>query len=88
MTRVPCPACKGTKRITLTVSERGKPTTEMEINCVTCKDGTISQVEQDVIDSFWCKCGNPSGESDYHPDHGGMKHHYTCRDCGAITQVG
>ncbi len=44
------------------------------------------------IKAEWCKCGNPSGQSNYAADNacrcGVDKRHYHCQDCGAIIQVG
>ena len=51
--------------------------------------------EPEPIDmtGFWCECGNPSGDVHFHDDEfeNGervSKHHYTCVDCGRVTQVG
>ena len=42
--------------------------------------------------NLWCKCGNPSENSEYHSDDPNnptcTKHHWTCRDCGKILQIG
>jgi len=86
-----CPTCKGSGKMKLEVHEAGK-VTNMEIDCIDC-DGT-GKVTKAVAKSIqrskdiWCKCGNPSSESDYHPDTPNSKHHYTCADCGKVTQVG
>lgn len=53
----------------------------------------VSDSEWKEIQSAFCSCGNPSGESEFHEDEfeDGVrvsKHHYTCCDCGKITQVG
>jgi DnaJ-class molecular chaperone len=66
----------------------------MHLSCPTCNGtGEITQAKQEAYDfeqNMWCKCGNPSGHSKRWDDGEGIihKHHYTCYDCGKITQVG
>ena len=63
-------------------------------------DGTKSTktVELDLpndapVTDFWCECAEDHG-SDFHDDEYDeegrrtSKHHYTCRSCGKVTQVG
>ncbi len=43
------------------------------------------------MNNIWCACGNPSTETDYYSDGESktcFKHHWTCRDCGKILQIG
>lgn len=83
-----CPTCKGTKKVTITVHEAGK-VSKMDLTCVVCHgQGKVTKQAKKAMDDFWCKCGNPSGQSNFHDDSFGVKHHYTCNDCGKVTQVG
>ena len=66
-----------------------------ELTCVHCNGRVISEEEgkkmQEQIDyeeSLMCDCGNPSDQADYVPDTPQMKHHWNCRDCGKIYQIG
>lgn len=94
-----CPVCKGTGKMNITFSTYGKPGEEKtEINCVHCNGkGTLSDTDAEDLESYlefqknaWCKCGNPSGQSKFHPRGNKLcaKHCYTCKDCGKLTQIG
>lgn len=98
---VPCPCCKGSKvqHFTVITSQPGEfeRSTTTDMPCVWCK-GT-GEMTTDELAKFqraqdiWCKCGNPSGQVSYHDDviKGGKlvsKHHWTCDDCGKVTQIG
>lgn len=92
---VACPHCKGTGEIAYSVVRSGEPTLHSKMDCITCNGKkTVSAATAKAFEDakeIWCKCGNPSGESSYHGDHSGgviSKHHYTCNDCGKITQIG
>ena len=98
---VDCPVCKGTGKMQIKMITLGSkaPAEVSNINCIHCDGrGKVSKEEareiQDLIDydkKMWCKCGNPSKRSNYHPDGKGKwvtKHHYTCADCGKVTQIG
>jgi len=66
---------------------------------VTDKDGTrIVELDLDEellqpIEDYWCECEEP-GEMEFWPDEFDdageriSKHHYTCKRCGKVTQVG
>ena len=76
------------------VHEGGKTST-VKIGCITCEGkGTINQEQKERLEAekkLWCVCGNHSGESNFHDDYTRKicsKHHYTCKDCGKILQVG
>lgn len=87
-----CAVCKGSGKITYVVAT-GKGDGEMfEMGCVWC-DRTGQMTESQcrsyvAAQEMWCRCGNPSGNSTYHPDEPGSKHHWTCDDCGKVTQIG
>lgn len=88
---VPCRCNAG--KLTITAHEMGKPPRAVELDCVFCNGiGKITAAQKAAEEAFWCRCGNPSGESIFHDDNepGAIcsKHHYTCRDCGAVTQTG
>ena len=91
-----CPCCKGTGQQNLTITTHGESdSSQMSITCIVCHGhGTLSKEDyrdyQDAM-SLWCECGNPSEEAAYVPDNASpdcAKHHWTCADCGKITQVG
>jgi len=87
-----CKVCKGSGKVTLTVTEFGKPgETKSEIDCVHCK-GTGQMTAKQAADhkameDFWCKCGNPSEETEYY-EYADGTHGWTCKDCGKVVQVG
>jgi RecJ-like exonuclease len=98
-----CPRCKGSGKITLhvtTIAVGAKPAEETSrIPCRDCHgSGKVTPEEAERIRSFieaykeiWCRCGNPSGQVDFYDDgeHPEIsKHHYRCRDCGKVTQIG
>ena len=88
-----CPKCENGK-MSVKMIENGV-TTESFIKCVFC-DGTgdLSKEEiQDIKDEEdeWCTCGNPSDGVDFYDDgqHPNLhKHHYRCKDCNKIVQIG
>ena len=93
-----CPKCNNGKQ-TVEVTEikpEGRSVTKVEITCITCNgSGQIEKrklkAQERAFNAFWCRCGNPSEEIDFFDDgqHPGCeKHHYRCRDCGKVTQVG
>lgn len=91
-----CPQCKGRSTVALTVTTCGQKGEEkIDLPCPACKGlGSVSLAEKKIYEAqlaMWCRCGNPSGDVDFfddgeHPDM--YKHHYRCKDCGKITQVG
>jgi len=89
-----CPRCKGSGKMDLNVSEGGTMKA-VKITCVTCDGaGEIDQFKYKLYRQeieMWCRCGNPSGDVDFyddgeHPDV--QTHHYRCKDCGRVVQVG
>jgi uncharacterized protein YbaR (Trm112 family) len=88
MKMIVCPTCKGTKEVTITVHEAGKVSKEVLPCCLCHGAGKVTEKFKQAMDAFWCNCGNPSEESTFHADAPGVKHHYTCNDCGKVTQVG
>jgi len=92
-----CPMCTdGQMKFTEVLPfDKGKPDEVHYSDCYFC--GATGIVDQTFVDAFneqkkmWCECGNPSEETDYwddceHPDL--SKHHWRCRDCGKVVQVG
>lgn len=89
-----CPRCNSKKTITITVHQNGGTSTET-LPCITCEghgdvtDGQYAnyKAEQEV----WCRCGNPSGETQFYDDgeHPEIaKHHWRCGDCSKVVQIG
>ena len=91
---VDCPQCGGRGKIAVDIIEGKELKTRdtWEINCVTCLGKKkVTQAEAEAHKralASWCQCGNPSGEADYVPDSPRAKHHWNCRDCGKLYQVG
>jgi len=93
---VTCPKCEGNKVLSITpqMFENGKFVSlkTVVIDCVFCNGkGKVSKALIRAEENFWCKCGNPSGESTFHDEGEGpeiSKHHYRCNDCHKVTQVG
>lgn len=94
-----CPHCNGKGKQTIpvtTVTPTGTAHESFEMPCLFCNGkGKVSKeaiAQQEAArkraEKFWCRCGNPSGETNYHPDTHNSKHHWTCADCGKVTQVG
>lgn len=89
-----CPSCKNGKNIVTAKLYTANGWQEMEpvvMDCFWCGGTGVMTDEQkrkkDLFDSAWCKCGNPSGESNYYHYPDGT-HGYACADCGKITQTG
>lgn len=99
-----CTVCKGTGKQTLHASELvfdydakkwvEKPEPPVEIDCVFCKGkGTLTPVQKAVVNyakNMWCKCKKDYGTTFYddnvHPVL--RKHHYRCKKCGKVKQIG
>lgn len=92
-----CPQCKNGK-MSISVSVYGKPKesdTVSEIDCVHCHGtGEVSEEENEAIEfekNLWCECGNKNDVVDYYEDgeHPELhKHHYRCRNCKGVVQIG
>ena len=90
-----CPCCEGSKTNSLTeMSLDGKELDTMTFPCITCDgEGTVDHDlwldYRDAMDT-WCKCGCKNGARyvDDNVSKECSKHHWVCRDCGKITQVG
>lgn len=85
-----CIHCNGSKQMTILLGDAG---TKMQIGCVHCKQvGSVIETEatqiaqRDAFAAMWCTCEN--GQHSYVPDHGSIKHHWTCDGCGLLVQVG
>jgi len=95
-----CPSChgKGTTQISFEVWGSKKPAEISDIPCTDChgaKEVTHERAKEiirftELYKSIWCKCGNPSKQTKFHPKGNAVcaKHCYTCADCGKITQIG
>lgn len=93
-----CPTCKGsgTEEITMNELKDGKfvETSKTLITCYTCDGQPVSKLQglqlQKSINkekSMYCKCEFSHG-SYYVPDTNRMKHHWKCKQCKKITQIG
>lgn len=94
---VACPACHESGKMTVQVSEmmqEGVRRSSLEMKCVTCNG--VGKVEPRVVAdlererSMWCDCAAP-GDPEYFRDgaHAEIwKHHWRCRTCGGILQIG
>lgn len=94
---VRCPGCKGTKNITITVCEFGKPARDMLLDCHQCDgSGEVTQCEADAIETerqMWCECSDGCGDNIAHYADGQhpslWKHHYRHEPgCGKVVQIG
>jgi len=95
-----CPTCNGTGKVEVKFITLGSknPPELFKINCSDCDGkGDVSESEvkriirfKKAYDNAWCKCGNPSKKSTFHPRGTSTcaKHCYTCDDCKKITQIG
>ena len=95
MANIQCVGCTGTGKMKLGTgySENGQLKTKyMDITCIICNGkGEISEEAVKLLErqrNMWCRCGNKSGMTTFHDDRNGVKHHWTCDDCGKVTQVG
>jgi len=95
-----CPTCKGTgeQSVTAQIMQPDgtfKEEPPVQITCVFCDGkGEVTKDKLKFIEhynSIWCKCGNPSGETDFYNDNEHdeiKKHHWRCQDCGKVVQIG
>ena len=90
-----CSTCAGTGKITIQVSEYPNPPKPCVLDCIDCDGAGLITPEKGValrrlrerMKTFWCKCSSPS-HTTFHDDTPDAKHHWTCDDCGKVTQVG
>ena len=89
-----CPRCKGKGKMDLAVHEGGVAEV-VEITCITCDgDGEIGKFQHKLYQQeveMWCNCGNPSNDGVFVDDGEDPvigKHHWNCKDCGKVLQVG
>lgn len=92
-----CPSCVGGKQTT-TITEWGsnKPPESYQMNCFRCKGtGFIDSQTAATIEyekNMWCKCkGSDPRNARYYKDNEHpkiSKHHYRCRVCGKVIQIG
>ena len=89
-----CPRCQGSGKMDLTVHDGGQPTA-VKIECITCHGaGEIDKFQYKMYQQeveMWCRCGNPSNEGDFYEDGQDPEigqHHWKCRDCGKVIQIG
>ena len=97
-TKHKCPTCHGTKVINTTVTTVGskEPPEHYELECVVCDGkGWLTDEEKQANEDYenaWCKCGNEKGSyftgDDGDCNCGIYKHHYHCRLCDGVTQIG
>jgi hypothetical protein len=89
-----CPKCKGSGMSFTTIQDWGKPEQEISIGkCYDCKGEPVDEIHGQriadnnaAIEAMWCKCENT--DSYYVDDTSSMKHHWRCRKCRKITQIG
>jgi hypothetical protein len=90
-----CPKCKGSGMNYTTISEWDKKEKQISISsCYDCKglpvdekEGKQIQVNIDAEAAMWCSCDN--GHDSYYVDNTKrMKHHWRCKKCRKITQIG
>jgi|WetSurSiteA1Bulk_404760.scaffolds.fasta_scaffold03388_10 hypothetical protein len=99
-----CPVCNGAGKQTITFTEVeadektglliAKKAPSFQIDCVWCKGkGIVTPKEKKVhtyYKTIWCECLEDHGVKFYddgeHPQL--SKHHYRCKKCGKVTQIG
>ena len=92
-----CTSCEGGK-MTITMFEgwpgEDQEGTKSEIDCVVC-DGTgeIDEETAAMVEyekNMWCECDGDNGVNFYddgeHPEI--SKHHYRCKRCDGVVQIG
>ena len=92
-----CPVCKASGKVTIQVKSCPPSETDgpCDLTCYFCDGhGKVPAMAIEALEEHrkdWCSCGNSSNNLDYfvdgeHPKC--HKHHYRCKDCGGITQIG
>ena len=91
-----CPHCNGTGKKTLKITFIGHPekNEETKIDCIICEGKPMSKEDaikekKSIEDEkkLWCNCSNKT-DSYYVADTKKMKHHWRCKTCKKITQIG
>ena len=99
----PCQQCKGSGKIVVTMNTLGKENSEhkCELSCISCsgqgqfvfsseKDYS-AWVSAEIERKMWCVCEFET-QSDYIENNQCkgciIKHHYHCKRCHLITQIG
>jgi hypothetical protein len=89
-----CPSCKGEGEQTIkttTITPTGRTEGSFKMPCLVCRGAKkvtpeIIAREKRMAD-IWCKCPD-SPDSYYVPDSPGSKHHWCCKRCRKVTQIG
>ena len=89
-----CPTCKGSGMKHTTISELGKSEKQISISsCYDCEgkpvnaeEGEAIQIHIEELEEMWCSCGG--GDAYHVPDRPGVKHHWNCKRCHKLKQVG
>ncbi len=95
-TKYDCPACKNGK---ITVTFHGFPgdgpePSVTEMDCIRCKGS--AKVTKKVLDAInfeknmWCECEEETESVYYHDGvhHEIRKHHWRCKSCDKVKQIG
>jgi len=96
-----CPTCKGegTRAVVAKIlDEKGwYDAPPVVMSCSLCEGKKVVskkwlEAREEAYKDFWCACkGDALRDSIYYADGehlGCSKHHYRCRTCGKVTQVG
>lgn len=91
-----CPTCKGKKEQTIKVVTVGVKDSDdsFKMKCSDCNGtGVVNKEQSELIDfrnNMWCECEDDHGVVFYddgvHPEI--EKHHYRCKKCNKVTQLG
>ena len=92
--RITCPSCSGLGTQFLKVTgDAPKPGIYL-VQCFFCKGARkVTQAQIDALEreqNEWCNCPEPM-DVDFYPDGSRedvTQHHWRCRKCGGITQIG
>lgn len=92
-----CDSCEGSGEMKITMQEgfgKDAKKTESTIECVICHGtGFVDKQTKDEVEfeeNMWCKCGEDHGvdsykDGEHHQIH---KHHYRCKKCKDVVQIG
>ena len=98
-----CETCKGSGKVTVSMSTFGKEGSEKksQMHCISCSGKGIYLISSDserkawvlnrIQRNMWCQCEDSIGS--YYRENNECKgcmskHHYHCKKCHLITQVG